>query len=484
MGGEKENGLTTPDRAQSARDGDRPQGPLFPFRTCLATASAFVGLIVAGWAAAQLVDYVCGRLNVHVDIHCRWPLSMVREMIPGVHAPWYDLGIAAGVMVLFFIFVRRFARQVSGSLLGVVLAGFVFVLCTNLIHGPRYGLVHPQLGDQWVRGDVLPQYYHDAEQITSAGDFLRQFESRQQELTCHAQTHPPGAVLLYYALMRTVGHPAAISLAIAVLSVGLSGVFLYRLLARDLDRRTCGYVTLLFLLIPSTAIYYCATLDALIAGCFLGTVYFMGHPRWPWCLAGSVFWLFCASFLTFGACFLLPVMAGFEWTTRNSLGRSAAAILGTCLLYLLVYLACGFDYLGSFAVASALENPQGFRLSSEPVSYLVTRLENVITILVFFGPFLLVLSLRGWRTMRRTRVLPAPFALTNLAVVTLLAMFLAGTFRTGETARACLFIYPYLTFPVAAFLQQGPCRESDKRTLLWLVFGQTIAMQTFGGYFW
>jgi len=484
MGDERENGLTTPDGTHPARDGDRPKGPLFPFRACLATASALVGLIVAGWAVSQVIDCVCGRLNVYVDIHRRWPLSMVHEMIPGVHAPWYDLGISAGVVILFFVFVRWFARQVVGSLLGVLLAGFVFVLCTNLIHGPRYGLVHPQLGDQWVRGDVLRQYYHDAGQIASAGEFLRQFESRQEELTCHARTHPPGAVLFYYALMKTVGHPAAISLAIAVISVGLSGVFFYRLLSRVLDRRTCGYVTLLFLLIPSIQIYYCATLDAVIAGCFLGVVFFMGHRRWSWCVAGSVFWLFGASFLTFGACFLLPVMAGFEWITRRSLWRSSAVILGVCLLYLAVYLAWGFNYLGSFTIASALENPQGFRLITEPVSYFMTRLENVVTILVFFGPFLLVLSVRGWRAMRRTRTLRELLVLTNLGVLTLLAMFLAGTFRTGETARACLFIYPYLMFPVAAFLQQGHCRESDKRTLLWLVFGQTIAMQTLGGYFW
>jgi len=284
--------------------------------------------------------------------------------------------------------------------------------------------------------------------------------------------------------MKTVGHPAAVSLAIAVISVGLSGVLLYRLLSRELDRRTCRYATLLFLLVPSIQIYYCATLDAVIAGCFLGAVFCMGLRRWPWCVAGSIFWLFCASFLTFGACFLLPVIVGFEWITRRSLRRSAAAILGVCLVYVVVHLAWGFNYLGSFAIASALENPQGFRLISEPVSYLITRLENVAAILIFFGPFLLVLWLRGWRTMRRTGTFRELFVLTNLGVATLLAMFLAGAFRTGETARACLFICPYLMFPVAAFLQQAHCRESDQRTLLWLVFGQTVVMQTFGGYLW
>jgi len=71
-----------------------------------------------------------------------------------------------------------------------------------------------------------------------------------------------------------------------------------------------------------------------------------------------------------------------------------------------------------------------------------------------------------------------------LAVGTLLAMFATGAFRTGETARACLFIYPYLLLPVAAQLDHQQPDASDRRLLVWLVFGQTLLMQTFGGYFW
>ncbi len=464
--------------------GDKLRGPLFAARDIRALSTWFVGLCLIGWAIAQAIRKLCPLLDIPIDIyavHVRWPLSTVRERIPGIHGPWYEWALAAGLLLVFFLFMRSFLRQATGDVLAVIMVGFFFVLCTNLIHGPEYGLVHPQLAD-----GTMPkaQYYHDATQISSAGGFLREFQQRQGELTCHARTHPPGAVLFIYALWKTFGHPAAVSLAIAALSVVLSGVLLYRMLARDFDRHTCGYVTLLYLLIPSVQIYSCATLDAVVTSCFLGFLLCLRHPRPLLGIGGAVAWLFCGSFLTFGACFLLPVMAGFEIITRRSLRRSAAIVLGVSGLYAAVYFLWGFNYLGALRTASALENPQGFRLLAEPLTYLVTRLEDVVTILVFFGPFLLVLLVRGLREIRSAKTCPELLTLTCLGVLTLLGMFLTGAFRTGETARACLFIYPLLIFPVAAYLQHHPGSEKDQRQLLMLVFGQTVAMQTIAGFLW
>jgi len=154
------------------------------------------------------------------------------------------------------------------------------------------------------------------------------------------------------------------------------------------------------------------------------------------------------------------------------------------LFYATLYLATGFDYLAAFRTASALENPGGFMLMTESASYVMTRLENVADIVWYFGPFLLVLSVSGMRLLWQTRTHPDALVTTVLGLLTLAAMFLSGAFRTGETARACLFIVPYLMLPVAAYLQQRGCTPHDKRVLAWLVFGQSLAMQTFGGYYW
>ncbi len=461
--------------------------PLFTPRGLADVAVKFVAVLLLAWGASQGVKLLYKLAGVAEEIPSKWPLSLVetrlaRKFPDAVHPGTVDLCIAVGILLLFFVFVRWLSRRTTQSMFLVMAAGFVFVLFTNLIHGPWYGLIYPHQGAPRSETGVL-QYYHDAAKITSAGQFLREFEAMQPKLGCHGRTHPPGAVLFFYALIGSVGHGAAVSVVIAALSVGLSGIFFYRVLARDFDRDTCGYVTLLLLLMPAVAVYYCASLDGIVAGCCLGVLLFLRHPNRPLSVVGMIACLFCASFLTFGGCFLLPVVAGFELLTKRSIGKSAAVFSGVGVCYLLLYLGTGFNYLTSFRTASTLENPHGFLLLADPISYVMTRLENVGDLVVFFGPFLLVLSVRGMRIMRE-RASAELFTLSRLGILTLAAMFLTGAFRTGETARACLFIYPYLMLPVAACLNRQKGHDADKRLLLWLVFGQTLLMQTLAGYYW
>ncbi len=469
--------------------------PIFTRREIVCITIVFLLALGAAWTFGQTVLWMNRLHGWNIDCPANFPISMLALKLPGVHASPWTLAAAASVLVMFGLMLRNLRRVTAGAA-PILLAGFVLVLGANLIQGPTYGLVHPQ--------DDSLQYYHDAVQITSVGKFLREFEHRQPTLGCHSRTHPPGAVLLFYAIARTVGRPAAVSVAMAALAVVLCGGFFYGILAKEVDHDTCCYATFLFLLIPSVQIYCCATLDAVVAGCFLAVVCFFKHPSRAVCIIGSMVGMFCASFLTFGACFLVPVMVGFEWITRRTLARSAVVIAGVTTKYVILYLISGFNYFGSFQIASALENPGGFMLFAEPANYLFTRLENVCEILVFFGPFLLVLFVRGMKTMLRESSEPRGLSprktlpqnkpggspavllkcLTALGIATLAAMFLTGAFRTGETARACLFIVPYLMFPVAVYLDRCSYRERDKTVLLWLVFGQTMVMQTFGGYYW
>ncbi|MEE8452416.1 MAG: hypothetical protein V3R99_10895 [Thermoguttaceae bacterium] len=451
-------------------------GPLFPPRRILTIATIAMLVALAALGMARAVHLVAESWGWQVDCPRNWPLSMFSLKIPGIHEPVAQAGIAVGIAAVFFLLVRRQLHRITEHRSLLLAAGGLLVLSTNLIHGPTYGLVQPHRDAQ--------QYYHDAVQVSSASRFLEEFNTRQPQLGCHARTHPPGAVLLLHGLRLSLGSPAAISVAMALAAVGLTGFFFYGVLAYDFDRQTCGYVTLLLLLIPSIQIYYCATLDAIVAGCFLGLLYFIRHPHWAISVAGSLASLLCASMLTFGACFLGPVLVGIELLTRRSLRRSAAILLGVGLFYATLYLATGFDYLRAFRTASVLENPGGFMLATEPASYVLTRLENVADVLWYFGPFLLLLSIGGMRLLWRTRAHPHALATTVLGLLTLTAMFASGAFRTGETARACLFIVPYLMLPVAAYLQHRGCTTHDKRVLAWLVFGQTLAMQTLGGYYW
>jgi len=60
----------------------------------------------------------------------------------------------------------------------------------------------------------------------------------------------------------------------------------------------------------------------------------------------------------------------------------------------------------------------------------------------------------------------------------LLAMFLSGAFKTGETARCALFIYPYI---MLAFRKANARSLKDLIVLAGL---QTVVMQLAGDYAW
>jgi len=255
----------------------------------------------------------------------------------------------------------------------------------------------------------------------------------------------------------------------------------------DLDAARRGHATLLLLLLPAVQVYFCASLDALIAGLLLALIaVYVGEGREAARLAASGALLFAASFLTFGVLWALPVLFAADvlrWRrTRRpvALLRLPLVLLGVAAAYGALRAAYGFDYLTALRTASRLENPDGFRGFVEPVSYLFTRLENVAELAAFAGPWLLLWIWRGRGPLRRSA--PLGWTLFGAATLTLGAMFLTGAYRTGETARACLFVWPFLLLPALAAPVDAD--EHDRTTLLWLALGQGLLLQFFGRWFW
>jgi len=240
-------------------------------------------------------------------------------------------------------------------------------------------------------------------------------------------------------------------------------------------------VTFLFILIPSIQIFYVATIDALISTFLLGSLYFYLRHRSFINIIGSLFFLFLASFLTFTFVFILPIMIGYELLIRKDFLRSGYIILGMALIYVLISIFFNYNYVNSFMIASALENRYGFLLTSNPLSYFSSRIEGISEIILYFGPFLSLLMVLGLRTQKRIE--SNLLTIAWLAIFSLLAMLSTGAFRTGETARAALFIYPFLILPVASYIQKSNISLKERNILMYLVFAQTILMQTFGFYY-
>lgn len=323
-------------------------------------------------------------------------------------------------------------------------------------------------------------YYRDMLRIDDPISLVHDYESLQQTvLYKHARTNPPGALINIYLLNQLVHDPGIISLIILITTGWVSGYFLYsiiRIMLPD-DSGLAGYATLLFLSIPAVQVYYTHGVDPIVATLLLGTIYCVLHPR-PQMWIGAVGFLFWATFTSFLSIFILSILGGLFLCHRQYRLRILGIISATLVLYIGVYALLNYNYVNSFLIASAFENPDGMRLFSDTPTYISTRFESIAEILLFFSPFLVVYLLHGVpKLWREQSVL---LTLSGFAMLSFVGLMLFGVMSTGEAARAMVFVYPYLMFPVIYAIREYP----QYRTLLvCLVFGQTLFMQTVGIYF-
>ena len=454
---------------------------LFTNENIFIMVSVFIISILSMHIVVKLV-----RRHFQFSTTTFWPISNFLPQIPDRE----HLFAAAAIFLIFYFFVRYLSRT-RFRLNFLILFGILLVLGTSMlqIQGFEGNTLHPSKG--WETGFVVPitgisivgnQYYHDAIKVTDAVRFLNDFQRLQPYLLVHARTHPPGAVLIIYILLKILGNPALISIVIGIVSVSLSTYFLYKILSIEFREDISGYVTFLFILIPSIQIFYVATIDALISTFLLGSLYFYLGQRSLTNMIGSLFFLFLASFLTFTFIFIFPIMVGYELIIRKDFLRTGYMILGIGFIYSLVSIFFNYNYITSLMTASALENRHGFMLFSETLTYLFTRIEGILEIILYLGPFLSLLIVMG--LYGREKVRSHLLTIAWIAIFSLFAMLGAGVFRTAETARTALFIYPFLLIPVASYLQKSNISIKERNLLLYLVFAQTILMQTFGFYFW
>jgi hypothetical protein len=154
---------------------------------------------------------------------------------------------------------------------------------------------------------------------------------------------------------------------------------------------------------------------------------------------------------------------------------------------ILLYISLGFNYFESFLFASALENPDGFMFFSSPFQYLVTRIQDILDIVFFFGPVLTILAVEGIEILRldnqdsRAKEI---FTIFLAAIIALGLLFLTGAPKKGETARICMFILPFLLLPVVNLFDAKKPSRRDAAMLAVLVFIQTVFMQLMVNWVW
>lgn len=455
-----------------------PHRSLFAYRRLVFLSVSFFVLV---GVLQRLTLLVCHHLAAF-DCPDSWPISIFGPVWPTLPR----LLTAVGALVLFW-FLIRVLDKAEYRLSHVALVALLLIGATNLIQGWQVGFYAPTSGSAYS-GTLVPiasegqEYYHDVLRIDDPRRLLFHYNEEQRKLNQHSFTHPPGAIFLFYFLLKLFGHPGIVSVAIAIFATFFSAFFLYRLLVTELRPETARYCTLLYLLIPAIQIYYLATLDALIATVLLGLIYSFRRAEEPKYLVLSALLLILSFLLTFVSLFILPVLVLFDLWQRRSPKRSAFAIGCLIVFHLLAYWLFGYNALVSFHTASHYENPVGFMLFVAPVNYLFTRLEDIFELAVFLGPWLLLLIWRGLKEGWAER--SALYRISLLGIGTLFAMFLTGAFRTGETGRATMFIFAYFTIPIGLVIDRFRPDRTERLRLATIVFAHTLVLQFIGNFFY
>ncbi len=407
------------------------------------------------------------------------------------------------VFLIFTLSVIYFyrKRKMNPPLILITIVGIILIIGTNLIQG-------------WVIGIEMPiggttEILTDAMKIENMFSFIMNYEELQFMLSVHAQTQPPGAVLIIYLLYLVFRMPGLIAIALCSIATITSVYFINGIFKRIIDEKLSNYTIFLFLLLPAIQVYFLANIYAIVASLIFGIVYFYSHSNRKIRIIGSICCLFLLSFVTFLFVYIIIFLFLFElikarrdglftksrfrehgiFKWLNNLMNRGQTLLIMATSLVLIYgglLLIGFNYINAFLYASS--STSGFTLFSNPLNYFVTRIQNVLDVLIFFGPILIVLCYSGIKNLKEDSQREAKISNTYLLVISaifaLLILFVSGAPNKGETARICMFILPFLLIPVAYNLQKEKYSQIERVKLLMIVFGQTLLFQLIATWVW
>ncbi len=438
------------------------------------------------------------RYQVFFDMDNYWPVSI---FLPKIPAP-QDAVILLGIILLWWAFLRYW-DSAHKSIWKITFLIGALIVATTALQGIKQGFVFPITGT----GPGSITYYVDIQGITDPVKLLTSYTTIQSTLRAHSRVHPPGAMLFSYLLDKIWHEPIFTSVAQALIGL-LSIPLLYGVLRKRDDSQWAFLGATILGLLPATQIYYLSSLDAVVVVIFLMIVY-LGYQKlnqksaklqWQWLMITAVI-LWLAAFISFAVLVLISVILFIDWQKNQRLTWSLPLLGITVAIFFVVYNFTGFNYLNSLAIATKYEGPPQFYLLAEPLSYVATRIEDCLEILVFFTPWLAYLLVRQFKQQihkYKQVLLPRPSVnnfkklvrqqpIINIGLVVvgaLILFFLAGAYYTGETARAANFIYPFLIMLVIPIIERAKPGVREQKLLLSLIFLQTVVMQTFGWFVW
>lgn len=432
-------------------------------------------LLIVGWAMLVAINLVLRGAGVETGAVYFFPINLLR---PTIHIAGIPYAIAF-IGILGWSAVYRPPKNA----LQAWLVGLVLIVLGNLIQGGfDAGFCQP-----FVKGH--DEYYDDAVKIANWQNWLREFNQIQPALQTHSQTHPPLAVLIHYWPLQLPGGLTTLSLGFVFIS-STSILLLCRILQSfGIDRMRAAQFGVLYAVLPAVNIYCAVSLDGVILTCatmaLLGIVLLIRENNLRLGVPVFLLGLGFTNALTFGALFLWLVAAIFafiQWHRFRQCHLAMALLIAVAIgvgAHFLLLNCCNYNHVQALRTASHLENPGGFRGFAEPIRFIGSRITDMAELAVFLSLGVLAVLVRRSRSnsMEANRSRDGDFYGATACAV-LVIMFLTGAYKTGETARACLFFYPYA---MLLLLNEPPLMV---RSLTLFAGLQTAFMQFIGDYHW
>lgn len=386
---------------------------------------------LAVWAALVALGLGLTRLALAMHAH----VGVASAPFTGHYRLTVDFGslLAPAVAAVVLIPVSRAVHERlpwRWLLIAAFLAAFAWAVALALVDG-GHALARPL--------ESPDSYLRDVPRVGSApGAFLRGYVAGAPRLTVDSRQHPPGAVLLLWALTR-LGVRSPAQLGAVITAVGCVSVPLVAVAVRSLCHEPAARRFLPVLVLAPYAIWLAVSLDAVtltVCAAALACGIVGSEPRRsPWWAVGAGLLLGVGSLFSYSAAWLgASIIVGYFVRRRPLLIVIAGA---TALVPLVVAQLAGFVWLDGLTAAQA-----DFSLRIGPHrSWLLWAFLDVLLVLLATGPA----AVAAARKIRRT---PGwPFLVGAALAV---GFAIASGLSRGEVERSFLPFFPWLLVAAVA----------------------------------
>lgn len=433
-------------------------------------------ILLAVWFLAAILNFISIKIGYYTGCDWVFPFSVI-------HLPY--IGWEKFIFALLYAGTAAFAYKYIEKLhlYQIFLLSLALIVTGNLLQG-TFDIAF--LRPFYYQGR---QYYHDALAVQDGLQWLQNFNADQGSFQLHTNTHPPFAVLLHHVLLQwgagSVGFLAVCFVAVTMLYLP----FLYLILKEfsSISALQRKWLILLSAAIPAVNIYSAVSLDGPILAfstMFLWAVVRIcstGRLELMPVLAG-LFGLLATNMLSYSGLFLFAFggLVALYYFLKRQYAMTVFLVLSVVvylLLFYFIYVNFNYDHLAAFRHASKSENRYGFMLTAIPYVYFWTRFQDVAEILLYLSLGCTTVIFAHFRSILASLPMSVEVLVAS-GFGALGLMLLSGAYGTGETARACLYIYPFFILLLSHF--------SRERLRFFVLFAlvQTFFMQFFINHFW